>query len=278
MNNLEAFISNLKECLPYISNKVPDNELKSRQLREQLNEIDSPNFNCSEQNVVKWLRNLEASIRESNYDDVGIYETLCSALASSLKDLVKVEEGSRFSPQAIYACKECVLVIFEKIWGTNPAQSASPTNQTEQQQSERLERFKAAFGLLLSCRPLFLKESVFSRSEAKHILTRTAELLNFSPLNSDLASRRLEQENNFFSLVAGQIIPYIQGQEEIDWQDQISNYPNAFREFLRKFNFSPDTFHPQTGLLIEKFLAVFQNPERINKIYEALQTQASGSQ
>jgi hypothetical protein len=214
--------------------------------------------------LVGWLVELEASIRSSNcyseYYSIWVYR-LGRALIGALITFVR-QEGP--SEQVVDACKKCLVATFEKIWGTSLTTNAPEIKNTEQQQLESLQRFEDASRLLWDWdfASLVKETSVFDPNEIKLIMSRTAELLNFSPQNTNLGEQRLKNQEGFFRLVAGKIFPYMMGRKEIFWVDEYRNYPNALEEYLRQLN--PD--RP----LIENFLAVLAQEDWIDRLYDAI--------
>jgi len=266
----EDFVSTLQDWSDYLLSPLPEEE---RELAEHLIKLSTEDLASSEDkiedNIVNWLGGLEARIQSSNCDS-DYYRILGHSLVSALNKYVRQEEPSK---KVVDACKNCLKATFEKIWGQSLTTNAPQTKGTEQQQLESLQRFEDAIRLLEDVARL-VRESVFDQNEVKLILTRTGELLNFSPQNTDLDRQRRGNEGRFFWLVAGEIIPYMMGQKEIACEDQIINYPKKLEEYLEQLTL----LRPQTGLLIEKFLAVLNQRNGINNLYGALQTQAPGSQ
>jgi hypothetical protein len=270
---LKAFLLPLREDLSYLFPRLPKEE---KELGEHLRKLLNRDLASSEDNIVDWLVGLEAGIQNSNCGS-----EYCSFLGSSLaRALINYVEQFDFvvgqggpSEEVVNACKQCLVATFEKILGTSPTPNAPETKKTEQQQSKSLQRFEAAFSLLLDVADLVRETSVFNQ-EVILILTRTAELLNFSPQNTELDRQRLESEEDFFEIVAGKIIPYMMGEKVIDWKDETMNYPKKLKEYLEQLTL----LRPRTGLLIEKFLAVLNQRNGIDNLYGALQTQAPGSQ
>ena len=294
---LKASLLPLQYWSGYLFPRLPEGE----SLAEQLGKLINEDLASSEDKIVDWLGELEASIRSSNCD-VWYYRTWGDPLVEALirfgrqevpskkvvdackKCLVATFEkiwGPSLTPNApetkkteqqqkvLDACKECLKATFEKILGTSLTTNAPKTKTIEQQQSESLKRFGAAFSLLMEFARLVKETSLFDQNEVKLILTRTAELLNFSSQNTNIANQRRGDEEFFFCLVAGQIIPHMMGQKEIALEDQIRNYPNALEVYLRQVN--------SDRTLIENLLAVL-NQDGIDELYTALQTQAPGSQ
>ena len=264
---LEDFVSTLQNWSDYLLSQLPEEE---RSLAEHLRELSNGNLASSENEIVRWLGDLKASIQSSNCGSE-YYSTLGSPLVSALINYLR--QGGP-SEEVVNACKQCLVATFDKILDTSLTPNAPETKKNEQQQLESLQRFTAAFWLLTEVASLVKETSVFDKNEVELIMTRTAELLNFSPLDMILGSQRLGNEERFFRLVAGQIIPYMMGQKEIAWEDQIMNYPKKLKEYLEQLTL----LRPRTGLLIEKFLAVLNQRDGIDNLYGALQTQASGSQ
>jgi hypothetical protein len=271
---LEDFVSTLQNWSDYLLSQLPEGESS---LAENLRELSNGDLASSEDKLVGWLGELKASIQSSNCGS-----EYCSILGSSLvRALVGFVKQKKPSKEVVDACKQCLVATFDKILDTSLTPNAPETKETEQQ-AESLQRFKDAFWLLVDVASLVKETSVFDPNEVKLIMTRTAELLNFSPRDINLGEERRENEEKFFRLVAGQIIPYMMGQKEIAWEDQTMNYPKKLKEYLRPLKID----RPQTGLLIEKFLAVLNQRDEavlaqqdgIVRLYEALQTQASGSQ
>jgi hypothetical protein len=271
---LEAFVLPLRNHSNYVLRRPPNEPKEQSSLAEHLSKLSNGNLASSEDKIVDWLRGLEAMIQSSNcysdYYSAWIFR-LGQVLIRALINFVR-QEGP--SEKVVNACKNCLKATFEKIWGTSLTTNATEIKKTKQQQLESLERYDAAFGLLLDVASLVRETSVFDQNEVKLMVTRTAELLNFPPVDINLGNQRRENQEIFFRLVAGQIIPYMMGQKEIVWEDQIRNYPNALEEYLRPLRID----RPQTGLLIENFLFALAQEDGIKKLYEALQTQASGSQ
>jgi len=263
---LEDFVSTLQNWSDYLLSRLPEEESS---LAEHLRELSDGNLASSEDKIVGWLDGLEANIRSSNCGS-RYYKILGSPLVPALIGFVR--QGGP-SEEVVNACKNCLKATFEKIWGLSLTTNSPETKETEQQ-TESLQRFEAAFWLLVDVADLVKETSVFDPDEIKLFMTWTGELLNFSPQNTDLGNQRLENEDKFFRLVAGQIIPYMMGQKEIAWEDQIMNYPKKLKEYLEQLTL----LRPRTGLLIEKFLAVLNQRDGIDNLYGALQTQASGSQ
>jgi hypothetical protein len=263
---LKAFLLPLQNWLDYILSQLPEGESS---LAEHLRKLSNEDLASSEDKIVDWLVELQARIRSSDcdfwYDSDHSY--LGHSLVHALMDLGRQEGPLK---QVVDACKQCLVATFEKILGTSLTTNAPETKNTEQQQLESLKRFSVAHKLLLHIQWLVEKTGVFDANEVKLMVTRTAELLNFSPKNTTLGEERRDREEVFFWLVAGDIIPYMMGQKEIAWEDRIRNYPNALEEYLRQLE--PDRS------LIENFLAVLAQEDGIAELYKALQTQASGSQ
>ena len=262
---LKDFIRPLRNDLYSLLSQLPKGE---RSLAEHLGKLINEDLSSSEDKIVDWLVGLEASIRSSNCDS-RYYSVLGYPLVEGLINYVRQEEPSK---KVVDACKNCLKAIFEKIWSPSLTTNAPETKEIEQQ-AKSLQRFEDAFWLLWDVADLVRETSVFNQ-EVKLILTRTAELLNFSPQNTDLSRERRESEESFFHLVAGKIIPYMMGQKEIDPKDETINYPKKLKEYLEQLTL----LRPRTGLLIEKFLAVLNQRNGIDNLYGALQTQASGSQ
>ena len=256
---LEDFVSTLQNWLYYLLSRLPEGESS---LAEHLRELSDGNLASSEDKLVGWLGGLEASIRSSNCDS-----RYCDILGKSLvRALIKYVRQGRPSEEVVNACKNCLKATFEKIWGTSLTTNAPETKETEQQ-TESLQRFEDAIRLLEDVASLVKETSVFDADEIKLFMTRTGELLNFSPQNTNLGNHRRGNEERFFWLVAGQIIPYMMGQKEIEPKDEIMNYPKRLEEYLEQLKLDC----PQTGSLIEKFLAAL-NQKGIAELYEALQT------
>jgi hypothetical protein len=264
---LKAFLLPLREDLSYLFPRLPKEE---RELAEQLRKLLNRDLASSEDNIVDWLGGLEASIGSSNCGSEYcrlLGSSLARALINYVQKVTFVGQG-RPSEEVVNACKKCLVAIFEKIWGTSLTTNLPETKETEQQRKS-LQRFNDASWVLWGVANLVRETSVFNQ-EVILILTRTAELLNFSPQNTDLDRERLESEEFFFEIVAGKIIPYMMGEKVVDWKDETMNYPEKLKEYLRQVK--PDRS------LIENFLAVLAQPDGIYKLYEALQTQAPGSQ
>jgi len=262
---LEDFVSTLQNWSDYLLSQLPKGESS---LAEHIGKLINGNLASSEDKIVRWLGDLKASIQSSNCGS-----EYCSTLGSPLvRALINYVRQGRPSEEVVNACKQCLVATFDKILDTSPTPNAPETKETEQQ-AESLQRFKDAFWLLVDVADLAKETSVFNQ-EVILILTRTAELLNFSPENTNLGEQRLENEERFFRLVAGKIIHYMMGQKEIDWKDETSNYPKKLKEYLEQLTL----LSPRTGLLIEKFLAVLNQRNGIDNLYGALQTQAPGSQ
>jgi hypothetical protein len=264
---LKAFVSHLQNWSDYLLSRLPKEE---RSLAEHLRELSNGNLASSKDKIVGWLGGLEASIRNSNCGSE-YYSTLGSSLVRALINYLR---QGRPSEEVVNACKKCLVATFDKILDTSLTPNSPETKKIEQQQLESLQRFGSSFWLLVDVASLVKETSVFDQNEIKLIMTRTAELLNFSPRDMILGSQRLGNEERFFRLVAGQIIPYMMGQKEIAWEDQIMNYPKKLEEYLEQLTL----LRPRTGLLIEKFLAVLNQRDGIDNLYGALQTQASGAQ
>jgi hypothetical protein len=268
---LEAFLLPLQFYLNYGLNDVLSQlPKKERRLAEHLRELSNGNLASSKDKLVGWLVELEASIQSSNCDSE-FYSILGSSLVRALNGFVgEGGPSEQVVDEVVDACKKCLVATFDKILGTSLRTNAPETKKTKQQQLKSLQRFGSAFWLLVDVAGLVKETSVFDPNEIKLIMTRTAELLNFSPQNTNLGEQRSANEESFFRLVAGQVIPYMMGQKEIALEDQMWNYPMKLEEYLRQVN--PD--RP----LIENFLAVLAQEDGIAELYKALQTQAPGSQ
>jgi hypothetical protein len=268
-DQLRASLVPLRLCLDFLLSRLPEGE---RSLAEHLRELGNGNLASSE-NIVAWWGGLEASIRNSNCGP-GYCEILGFILARALTNFFEQVKfvGQGWPPKEVVdAYKGCLVATFDKILDTSPTSNAPETKETAQQQTESLQRAQDARWLLLNVASLVGETRVFDPNEVKLIMIRTAQLLNFSPKNRNLAKQRRINEEIFLHVVAGQIIPRIIGQKEISWEDQITNYPKKLKKYLRQVK--------RDRPLIQNFLAVLAAPGCwIDRLHKALQTQASGSQ
>ena len=262
-DELKASVLPLQFCLDPLLSLLPEGESS---LAEHLRELSNGNLASSE-NIVAWWGGLEASIRSSNCCSE-YYRFLGSILARALINFfkqVKFVGQEEPSKEVVDAYKRCLVATFDKILDTSLTPNAPETKETAQQQTESLQRAEDARWLLLDVARLVGKTSVFDPNEVKLIMIRTAQLLNFSPKNRKLAKQRRINEERFLHVVAGQIIPRIIGQKEIAWEDQITNYPQKLKKYLRQVK--------RDRPLIQNFLAVLAAPGCwIDRLHKALQT------